>query len=156
MSGARFPHAFPWAELAALRQFVERAALWAGSDEEQAQLAELMAAIVLARREDGTVGNDPAKARPMERIGIEELVDRHVAAIYEHVDAVEVLVSWVDNAHTIGYAQGAGNTYARKQMAREWVEGLERGDLARRIAREVDALGNDGDNGEDWKGGVPK
>lgn len=51
----------------------------------------------------------------------EGIVDKAVAELLVHFDAVQVFVTRVDNKQTIGYARGDGNFYARVGHVNEWL-----------------------------------
>lgn len=70
------------------------------------------------------------------------VLDRHVAQLREHFDAVQIVaVKHInDSEGTISYSNGAGNWYARTGLMREWllkIDERERESI-RRQAREGD------------------
>lgn len=52
---------------------------------------------------------------------VEELLEKTAAALGEHFDAVQVLVSWNEDGATTCVKRGAGNWYARQGMAHEFI-----------------------------------
>lgn len=52
----------------------------------------------------------------------ESILDRCVAILSEHYDAVEILVTRCDDGKTNATSKGSGNWYARYGLAREYVE----------------------------------
>jgi hypothetical protein len=51
----------------------------------------------------------------------ERLADIAAAKLGEHFDAVQILVSWNDEATSKGVFRGRGNWYARQGMAHEFI-----------------------------------
>ncbi len=54
---------------------------------------------------------------------IETMVLQAVNSLIEHVDTVEVSVTYKEEGFTIRYNDGAGNVFARRGAMREWMEG---------------------------------
>lgn len=50
-----------------------------------------------------------------------ELLERVTAALGEHFEAVQILVSWNEDGMTKALHRGAGNWYARQGMAHEFI-----------------------------------
>lgn len=50
-----------------------------------------------------------------------ETVNRAVNQIIEHVDSVQIIVTFHDGENTSSYDKGAGNFYARQGSVEEWI-----------------------------------
>lgn len=68
-----------------------------------------------------------------EAEAIQERVREAVARLGEHVESVQVLVSWHDDEGTHRFYDGSGNWYARTGMAADFIEN----DTARTSANEL-------------------
>lgn len=77
----------------------------------------------------------------------EKLLGETAAKLYEHFDAVEIMVSWNSEALTRCAKRGCGNWYARQGMAHEFINSDIAQDAARQIAEQI----NPPDEGDDWK-----
>lgn len=76
------------------------------------------------------------------------LVERHVAALAEHFEAVQILVSTHGGEATDYVFRGGGNAFARRGMAQVFLEQ----DVASINAAEIaSALDPPPDEGEEWK-----
>lgn len=67
--------------------------------------------------------HDPAPDDDRDRERESDIIDRHVNALMEHFDTVQVFVTkyvGIDES-TIAHAQGKGNWHARIGQVREWV-----------------------------------
>lgn len=64
---------------------------------------------------------------------IMELVEQHAAALGEHFDAIQILVTWNDNGNSYSLARGSGNWYARQGLAHEFITK----DVAQENARQI-------------------
>lgn len=52
----------------------------------------------------------------------EKIIEEAVAKLGEHFDAVQVLVSWVDEGATHFMPRGSGNWYSRQGMAKAYTD----------------------------------
>lgn len=81
---------------------------------------------------------------PQEQIAI---VNKHVMALMEHFDCVQILASSCGDPGTQRAFGGGGNWYARQGMAHEFIQM----DQAQTNAREVaSAINPPSDEGEAW------
>lgn len=72
----------------------------------------------------------PAKRRPLTDAqidkGIAEMVIRHVGILSEHLDSVQIMGTRVKpDGSTQAYVFGAGNQYARMQIAEEYLSSCQ-------------------------------
>ena len=75
-------------------------------------------------------------------------MQRHVNALLEHFDSVQILVSNTIPEGTSNVFMGGGNWFARQGMAHEFI----RKDKAQTEAREISrAIQPPPDEGEEWK-----
>lgn len=79
---------------------------------------------------------------------LREFIEKKVAEIHEHCDAVQVLVSWNEEGVTRDLFSGAGNWYARQGMAREFVIRNKAQEFARQIK---DSQPPPATEGDEWK-----
>jgi len=74
-----------------------------------------------------------------------EILEKHVSALSEIYDAVQVVGTFLDaEGKTVGQKRGSGNWYARRAICQEFIEQAQAGDLANEIARKLEPP-------EDWK-----
>ena len=64
---------------------------------------------------------------------IYELCDEAAAKLGEHVDAVQIMVTWVEGGVTLRAKAGVGNVYARLGMAHEFINEDRAQDTADRL-----------------------
>lgn len=76
-----------------------------------------------------------------------KLLDDMNAKLAEHFEATQILVTWRDGEYTKSLCRGAGNFYARKALAEEFIAD----DIARGQAREIAQELNTTEGGDDWK-----
>ena len=64
------------------------------------------------------------------------VMDRHVAALMEHFDSVQILCSVriPDGSGTQGFARGGGDWYARQGLAHEFINREEATEVAQAIS----------------------
>ena len=75
-------------------------------------------------------------------------VEKISAQLYEHFDAVQILVSWNEESRCDMITSGSGNWYARQGMAHDFIQR----DIAQNNASELSrCMPNEKDDGEDWK-----
>jgi phenylpyruvate tautomerase PptA (4-oxalocrotonate tautomerase family) len=74
---------------------------------------------------------------------IERLTRAAVEQLGEHGDAVQVLVTWNEDALTKVYARGGGNWYARLAMAREFCERSQAQTAAQEVAEALQPPADD-------------
>lgn len=68
----------------------------------------------------------------------EKIVEDAVGKLGEFFEAVQVLVSWVDeNGATRFVPRGSGNWHARQHMSQEFVEREKSADIADQIAKRL-------------------
>jgi hypothetical protein len=78
----------------------------------------------------------------------EKLVDAALRTLHEHFNAVQVLVSWNEQAETRAVYRGTGNFHARIGMAYDFIKK----DDAQTMAVEIsDQLQPPPDDAEQWK-----
>lgn len=78
----------------------------------------------------------------------EELCCRFSSMLGEHFPAVQIMVSWNEEAECRCVFRGTGNWYARQGMAHEFIQT----DIARGTANELKQVVNPPDyQGDDWK-----
>lgn len=78
----------------------------------------------------------------------EGLVQRHIDALMEHFEAVQIMVSSTVPDGTSNIFKGGGNWFARQGMAHDFI----RQDKARTDAREISkVIEPPKDTGEEWK-----
>jgi|JI10StandDraft_1071094.scaffolds.fasta_scaffold01661_12 hypothetical protein len=78
----------------------------------------------------------------------EKLVQRHIDALMEHFDAVQIMATSADLDGTSNVFMGGGNWFARQGMAHDFI----RQDKARTDAREISkAIDPPNDAGEEWR-----
>lgn len=80
---------------------------------------------------------------------VQRIVDECVARIAEHVDAVQIMVSWNEEAMTQCLKRGAGNWHARQGMAHEFIERDKAQEHANELARRIKPPPPL--DGEEWK-----
>ena len=74
-----------------------------------------------------------------------EILEKHVNALAEIYDAVQVVGTFLDaDGRTRGQKRGSGNWYARRALCQEFIEQAQANDLADEIARKLEPP-------EDWK-----
>lgn len=73
-----------------------------------------------------------------------------VSQLVEHGDAVQILFSRTDGDGTHFIQEGAGNWFARREMARHLLDAEDMQDQAGFIA---DRISIEDDDSEDWKDG---
>lgn len=66
-----------------------------------------------------------------------KMLDRHLAELGEHFDAVEILATDTDGEGTSTLIRGIGNYWARIGLAHEFINRQERDDSAVKIAEEI-------------------
>jgi hypothetical protein len=76
-----------------------------------------------------------------------DLLDRHVAKLAEHFEAVQIVACITHREGTRSFNRGSGNWFARLEMARQFINNDARIEQAQRIAERV----NPPDEGETWK-----
>jgi len=52
---------------------------------------------------------------------VEKILDDTAARLAEHFDAVQLLVSWTEDATTYGMSRGRGDWYARHGLCQEFI-----------------------------------
>lgn len=57
----------------------------------------------------------------METDEVERLVDRHIVALMEHFDTVQILCTKDEKDGTLNVARGGGNIFARYGHAQVWI-----------------------------------
>ena len=57
----------------------------------------------------------------MDKQQATDMIERLAASIGEHFDAVQIMVSWVDEGSTCAVSKGTGNFYARLGLAHEFI-----------------------------------
>lgn len=87
-----------------------------------------------------------------ERTRIAEIA---AAQLGEHFDAVQILVSWNEEATTRCLKRGCGNWYARQGMAHEFVNAELAEEYAQRVRDVLPEPERPDDDGESWKGEQP-
>jgi hypothetical protein len=65
------------------------------------------------------------------------MVDAAVAALGEHFDCVQILVSWNQESNTHDIFRGCGNWYARQGMANTFIQRDQAQDAAVEIAEQL-------------------
>jgi len=74
-----------------------------------------------------------------------EILEKHVNALAEIYDAVQVVGTFIDiEGKTRGQKRGSGNWYARRALCEEFIEQAQAEDVADCIARKLEPP-------EDWK-----
>lgn len=78
----------------------------------------------------------------------EQIIDRHALQLRQMgFENVQILASWMEGCVTKGCVRGAGDWYARKGLAQEFINHDIAIDTAQQIGRELDKP----DDGEAWK-----
>lgn len=57
---------------------------------------------------------------PDRALAVSTRIERFVAGMMKHVDAVQVLATWTEGGETLTAEFGEGNAHARVNMAREF------------------------------------
>lgn len=84
----------------------------------------------------------------MDQNDLVSFIDAEVAKILEHVDAVQILVSWNEQAISKNLYRGGGNWFARQGMAHDFINQ----DVAQENAKQLaDKLEPPPDDAESWK-----
>ena len=74
-----------------------------------------------------------------------EVLEKHVNALAEIYDAVQVVGTFIDiDGKTRAQMRGSGNWFARRALCQEFIEKAQAGDLADEIAKKLEPP-------EDWK-----
>ena len=78
------------------------------------------------------------------------LAEQAIARLMEHVDNVQILMSWNDGGGTAFVSHGAGNWFARKGLAQRWLQDCDDANLSAAIGDEL----NGGCEGCDFNKGI--
>ena len=81
----------------------------------------------------------------------EAILEKALAQIGEHFDAVQILASWNEEAMSMIAKRGTGNWYARQGMAHEFINS----DIAQDAAYQIAERLNGPDEGDEWKSTRP-
>lgn len=81
---------------------------------------------------------------------VNKMLDDAASRIGEHVDAVQILVSWTEGGITYAAKRGIGDWYARQGLAHEFINADIAVENAQQLARIMPRP--EGGDGEDWKG----
>jgi len=76
------------------------------------------------------------------------IVENAIAVLMEHLDAVQIMGSWLDEGETAFISLGAGNWFAREGQVRRWLCDQDDSRLAGSIG---EAMDDDERDGDDWK-----
>jgi hypothetical protein len=77
-----------------------------------------------------------------------KLADNAIARLMEHVDHVQILMSWQEKGETVFVSHGAGNWFARTGQAARWLQDCKDDILAGTIAEHLNC---EDDSDDDWK-----
>lgn len=78
----------------------------------------------------------------------EKLLEKAARELGEHFDAVQILATWNEKGLTYCSKRGAGNWYARQDMAHEFIQQDIAQEHANRIASKLEPPPDDS---ESWK-----
>lgn len=81
----------------------------------------------------------------------EQLVQKHVHALLEHFDCVQILVSNSIAEGTANVFLGGGNWFARQGMAHEFIRKDRAQTEALELSKVIPRTRSDDDDGESWK-----
>lgn len=81
---------------------------------------------------------------------INEMLDNAASKLGEHVNAVQILVSWTEEGITYAAKRGVGDWYARQGLVHEFINADIAVENAQQLARIMPKP--DTDDGEEWKG----
>jgi len=79
------------------------------------------------------------------------LADNAIAKLMEHMDNVQILMSWEEDGETAFVSHGAGNWFARTGQAQRWLNDCHDSVLVQSIGEELNCEIDEGD--DDWKQG---
>jgi hypothetical protein len=66
------------------------------------------------------------------------IMEKHVNALSEIYDAVQIVGTWLEkDSTTRSQKRGSGNWYARQQLCREFLEDNQQENVAKRIADNI-------------------
>lgn len=74
--------------------------------------------------------------KAMTNAELEVFLDKHVFALGEHFEHVQIMVSWDAEGQTNSLKRGTGNWYARQGMAHEFIQrdqALENAEAIRKV-----------------------